>query len=77
MNSTPTLLLSTCETCLHFRSVGDDATLSCVAHPPHVQMVAVPSPQGSPGGFTMNKVTMFPSPDPGWSCAEHRSRRQH
>lgn len=75
MNTTPTRILSTCESCLHYRSVGTDPTMCCIAHPPQAQMVIVPAPPGTDGGATMNKITMFPSPDTGWTCAEHRSRR--
>ena len=77
MNSTPTLILNTCESCLHYKAVGDDPALCCVAHPPVAQMVMVPAPHGTPGGVSMTKVTMFPSPHASWTCAEHRSRRAH
>lgn len=77
MNTTSTLILSTCESCIHYRPVGADPTLCCVAHPPAVQMMVVQAPPGTPGGVSMNKVTMFPSPHADWTCAEHRSRRSH
>jgi hypothetical protein len=73
-----TLILNTCGTCTHYKRIGADPQMSCVKRPPTATLAIRhdPAPE-DPGRVHVQKFTAYPSPEPSWTCGEHRSKTSH
>ena len=72
------LILNTCETCIHFKRLGSDPQFNCTKRPPTATLLFRPTPAPEdPGRVQIQKFTAYPSPQPDWTCGEHRSKTAH